>query len=125
MKTITDKEMELSIARMLRFGVILSAVLVSLGGIVYLRHPLLTAPAYGHFVLESGPLRRIPAVLRGTLHLDAKSIIEFGILLLIATPILRVGFCIAGFVRQKDRLYVLISTSVLLILIYSLIQGGR
>lgn len=125
MKTMTDKEMELSIARMLRFGVILSAVLVSLGGILYLRHPWLAAPTYGHFVPESEHLRGIAAVLRGVLRLDAKSIIEFGILLLIATPIVRVAFCIVGFARQRDRLYVLISTSVFVILVYSLIQGGR
>jgi len=125
MRTITDKEMELSIAGMLRFGVSLSAVLVFVGGVLYLRHPWLTAPTYGRFVAESEPLRGIAAVLRGALHLDAKSVIELGILLLIATPIVRVAFCIVGFARQKDRLYVLISTAVFAILIYSFIQGGR
>jgi uncharacterized membrane protein len=125
MKAITDKEMELSIAGMLRFGVSLSAVLVFLGGILYLRHPWLKAPAYEHFVAEREHLRGIAAVLRGALHRDAKSVIELGILLLIATPIVRVAFCIVGFARQKNRLYVFISTSVFAILIYSLIQGGR
>jgi uncharacterized membrane protein len=36
-----------------------------------------------------------------------------------------VAFCVAGFARQRDRLYIVISSSVLLILIYSLIQEGR
>lgn len=125
MKTLTDKEMELSIARMLRLGVSLSAVIVFLGGVLYLRHPWLKAPIYGRFVEESEPLRGIAAVLRGALYLDAKSIIDLGILLLIATPILRVAFCVVGFAHQKNLLYVLISTSVFAILIYSLIQGGR
>jgi uncharacterized membrane protein len=125
MKTFTDKEMELSVAGMLRLGVSLSAVLVFLGGVLYLRHPWLKPATYGRFVAKTEPLRGIAAVLRGALHLDAKSVIELGILLLIATPIVRVAFCIVGFARQKDRLYVLISTSVFAILIYSLIQGGR
>jgi uncharacterized membrane protein len=125
MKTLTDKEMELSIAGMLRFGVSLSAVLVFLGGVLYLRHPWLKAPTYGRFVAESEPLRGIGAVLRGALHLEARSVIELGILLLIATPVVRVAFCIVGFARQKNGLYVFISTSVFAILIYSLIQGGR
>jgi hypothetical protein len=36
----------------------------------------------------------------------------------------RVAFCVVGFARQNDRLYVLISMSVFAILIYGL-QGGR
>jgi uncharacterized membrane protein len=122
---MTDKEMELSIAGMLRFGVSFSAVLVFLGAVLYLRHPWLKAPAYGSFVAESEPLHALARVFRGAIHLDAKSVITLGILVLIATPILRVAFCVVGFARQKDRLYVLISTSVFAILIYSLIQGGR
>jgi uncharacterized membrane protein len=37
----------------------------------------------------------------------------------------RVAFCVVGFARQQDRLYIVISSSVLVILLYSLIQGGR
>jgi uncharacterized membrane protein len=124
-KSMTDKEMELSIAGMLRFGVSFSAVLVFLGGILYLRHPWLKAPTYGRFVAESEPLHALASVFRGVIRLDAKSVITLGILVLIATPIFRVAFCVVGFARQKDKLYVLISTSVFAILIYSLIQGGR
>jgi uncharacterized membrane protein len=99
--------MELSIAGMLRFGVSLSAVLVFLGGgVLYLRHPWLKAPADGRFVAEREHLRGIVAVWRGASHLDAKSVIELGILLLIATPIIRIALCIVGFARQKNRLYV-------------------
>jgi uncharacterized membrane protein YfcA len=39
--------------------------------------------------------------------------------------ITRVVFCVADFARQKDRLYVLISSTALVILICSLFQGGR
>jgi len=122
---MTDKEMELSIAEMLRFGVSFSAILVLVGGILYLRHPWLTAPSYGHFVAKSEPLNAVSSVLRGAIHLDAKSVVTLGILVLIATPIVRVTFCVVGFVRQKSELYLLISTSVFAVLIYSLIQGGR
>jgi uncharacterized membrane protein len=57
--------------------------------------------------------------------LDAEGVIETGLILLIATPVARVAFCIAGFLRQKDWLYIAVSTVVLGILIYSLIQGGQ
>ena len=125
MKAITDKQMEISIGRMLRVGVTISASIVFLGGLLYLRKPWGAAPYYSHFVAERESLPDIMGVLRGASHLNAESIIQLGLLLLIATPIIRVVFCVAGFARQKDRLYVLISTTVLVILIYSLFQGGR
>jgi uncharacterized membrane protein len=43
-----------------------------------------------------------------------------GLLVLIATPVARVGMCIVGFLFEHDRLYLAISTVVLLILLYSL-----
>ena len=125
MRAITDKQMEASIGRMLRVGGTISAAIVFLGGILYLRDPLTKAPDYSHFVTERESLPNIVGVLLGAAHLNAGSIIQLGILLLIATPIARVVFCIAGFARQKDRLFVFISSSVLMILIYSLFQGGR
>ena len=125
MTAITDKQMEASIGTMLRVGVTISAAVVFIGGIFYLREPITNAPDYSHFVAQRESLLNILGVLQGVAHLNAGSIIQLGILLLIATPITRVVFCIAGFARQKDRLYVLISASVLLILIYSLFQEGR
>ena len=46
--------------------------------------------------------------------------IQLGLLFLIATPIVRVGFSVFAFARQKDRLYVAVTLTVLAILIYSL-----
>jgi uncharacterized membrane protein len=125
MRGITDKQMEASIGRMLRVGVTTSAAIVLLGGILYLRQPSTKAPDYSNFIAQREWLPNIVGVLQGAAHLNAGSIIQLGILLLIATPITRVAFCIAGFARQKDRIYILISSSVLVILIYSLLQGGR
>jgi uncharacterized membrane protein len=119
---LTDKQMESSIATMLLAGVTLSAILVFFGGILYVLHAPKTVPNYGHFSGESTTLRSISGVLRGAIHLDAKSVIELGVLFLIATPIIRVAFCVVGFARQRDRLYVVISASVFVILIYSLIE---
>ncbi len=125
MQVFTDKQMDLAIGKLLRFGVIFSAILVCFGGVLYLRNPLRSAPKYGHFLAESTSLRRVAGVLHGAVHLNANSVIQLGLLFLIATPIARVAFCIFGFARQRDRLYIVISSSVLLILIYSLIQGRR
>ena len=125
MQVFTDKQMDLAIGKLLRFEVIFSAIIVFFGSVLYLRNPIRSAPKYGHFLAESTSLQRIAGVLRGAVHLDANSVIQLGLLFLIATPVARVAFCVAGFARQRDRLYIVISSAVLLILIYSLIQGGR
>ena len=125
MQAFTDKQMELVIGKLLRFGVILSGALVSFGGLLYLQHPFRSARKYNHFLAQGTSLQGIAGVMHGAVHLDANSIIQLGLLSLIATPVTRVAFCILGFARQRDRLYIVISSSVLVILIYSLMQGGR
>ena len=120
----SDKEIDLSVAAMLRFGVTLAAVLVAIGGLLSLRHPRQAEPNYRHFHATAA-LSSIASIVHGAVHLDPQSIIQLGLLLLIATPVARVVFCVVGFGRQRDRLYVAISATVLAILLYSLIKAGR
>jgi uncharacterized membrane protein len=120
----TDKEIDLSVAAMLRFGVTLAGVVVFLGGLLSLRHPRRAVPDYLHFHPDAA-LSTIASIVRGAFHLDPPSIIQLGLLLLIATPVVRVIFCVVGFARQRDRLYVAISATVLAILLFSLIKAGR
>ena len=53
-----------------------------------------------------------------------RGLIQLGLLLLIATPIARVVFSVAGFARQRDWLYVAITLIVLTLLGYSLLAGS-
>ncbi len=124
MAAFTDKEMEIEIGHMLRIGVSLSALVVFVGGILYLRSEV-QLPDYVHFHAMADHLRTIGGVFHGVARFDAASVIQLGILLLIATPVVRVVFCIVGFARQRDRLYVAVSALVLAILIYSLMSGAR
>ena len=125
MAEFTEKEFEGSIARMLRAGVSLSAVIVVIGGILYLLHPSMAMPDFTHFHPSQASLRTIAGIVRGTLHMDAVSIIQLGLLVLVATPVARVAMCIVGFARQRDKIYVGISIGVFAILMYSIIRGGR
>jgi len=122
MAELTDKEMEIEIGLMLRIGVSISAAVVFLGGVLYLIRET-ALPDYAHF--HPDRLRTLTSVFHGVAHFDASSVIELGILLLIATPVVRVVFCVVGFARQRDRLYVAVSGLVLAILIYSLVSGNR
>jgi uncharacterized membrane protein len=116
----TDKDIDNSVANMLRFGVTLSALVVLAGGVLLLLHPFAAIADYTHFHRPGPALRTISGVTSSAAHRHAAGIIQFGLLLLIATPVVRVVFCVIGFARQRDRLYVVISSIVLVVLLYSL-----
>ena len=116
----TDQDLDVSVAAMLRFGVTLSAVVVLIGGLMYLRHPWSAIPMYSQFEAAGPSLRTLSGIFQSATQPNAKSVIQAGLVLLIATPVARVVFCIIGFARQRRLLYVLVSTLVLIILTYSL-----
>jgi uncharacterized membrane protein len=120
MPIYTDHAMESTIGKILRAGVTISALLVLAGGLISLRHPWTRMPDYSHFVRERASLDTVSGVFDGIRNLNAASVIQLGILVLIATPVVRVVMCVVGFARQHDRLYVMVSSLVLLILWYSL-----
>ena len=116
----TDQDLDVSVAAMLRFGVTLSAVVVLIGGLMYLRHPWSAIPMYSQFEAAGPSLRTLSGIFQSATQPNAKSVIQAGLVLLIATPVARVVFCIIGFARQRRRLYVLVRTLVLILLTYSL-----
>lgn len=119
----TDQQMDNIIANMLRVGVMTAAAVVLLGGILYLfQHPG-AAPDYSVFHGEIARLRDPGSITVAAFHGQARSMIQFGLLLLIATPIVRVLLCVVGFFSQRDRLYVAVSLIVLCVLLYSVIFG--
>ena len=121
----TDQELDLSVAGMLRIGLSISAVVVLGGGAMLLRHPLVATPNYFQYHAGDPALRSVTGILQGAIDLAPRSVIQLGLLLLIATPVARVLFCIVGFARQRNLLYVAVSTMVLAVLVYSFTEGGR
>jgi len=121
----TDMQMDYAIANMLRFGISLAATLMILGGWFYMQHPTMQPADYAHFHGTSIDMYNLGKVLTGKRLADSTSVLELGIVLLIATPVARVALCVVDFARQRDKLYVAISLGVLLVLLYSLFRGGR
>jgi len=62
----------------------------------------------------------VGSIAHGVVTGDARSIIMLGLIVLIATPVVRVVMCVVGFLFERDKLYVMVSTVVLAILVYSL-----
>jgi uncharacterized membrane protein len=117
-----DTDMQVVIGWVLRIGVILSISVVFIGGMLYLYRHGESVPNYTKF--NGVPnFVQLNGIITGILDLRGRSIIQAGIILLIATPIVRVIFSAIGFVLEKDYLYIGISLLVLLIIILSSISG--
>jgi uncharacterized membrane protein len=101
-------------------GVIISGALILFGGVYYLTQSGFSKPEFHSFNSEPSGLRSIRQIFNGFIHFDSLSIIQMGLLLLIATPVARVAFAVIAFLFEKDYLYVIISIIVLSILIYSI-----
>ncbi|MDQ6800292.1 MAG: DUF1634 domain-containing protein [Acidobacteriota bacterium] len=88
------KDPDIAISWLLRIGVLLSAGLITVGMML-------------HLAGGSG-----------------RMIIIAGLIVLIATPVARVVFSIFIFMREGDRLYVAITSAVLLILLFGFAIGA-
>ena len=119
MNTWTDQRLERIISILLRTGVVLSAAVVLLGGIGYLARHGNESADYHVFRGAPEQYRSVGAILRAMGPSSFRAIIQFGLLLLIATPIARVAFSLAGFAFERDGTYVWITSIVLAVLIYS------
>jgi uncharacterized membrane protein len=120
LKPWSDQRIETLVGIMLRTGVMVAAAIVLTGGILYLIHNRGPRPDYEHFRGEPTQYRTFTGIMHGVAALHPESIIMLGLLVLVATPVARVGMCIIGFLFERDRLYTAVSTVVLLILLYSL-----
>jgi uncharacterized membrane protein len=121
---MTDHEMDQKIAVLLRVGVILAVVVTLAGGSWHLAQTGGARPNLHVFRGEPAELRSVGGVVRGVAEGQAASLIQLGLLLLIATPIARVAFCAYGFASQRDRTYVAITLIVLAALAASLAGVG-
>jgi uncharacterized membrane protein len=115
-------------ATLLRVGVLTSIAVIGLGlGVSFVHHPdylsdpavlaRLTAPgaAFPHALAD------VAAELaqgRGT------ALVAAGLLLLIATPVLRVAASVVGFVTQRDVAFASITLAVLAVLVLSFALGS-
>ncbi|HLJ28765.1 MAG TPA: DUF1634 domain-containing protein [Candidatus Angelobacter sp.] len=117
----TDYELEQIIGNLLRAGVILAAFVVLVGGVFYLFQHGTGRPDYHTFHEPSSDMRSVKGVLRDALALHSRGIIQFGLLLLVLTPVSRVAFSALGFWAEGDRMYVVITLIVLAVLLFSLL----
>jgi len=119
-----DRRIEIILGNLLRIGVLVSAAVVLLGASIYLSRHAHERADYHIFRGEPSEYRTIRGVIQSVVSGRGQGIIQLGLLLLIATPIARVAFSVAGFAIERDRLYVAFTLLVLAILLYSFLGSG-
>lgn len=118
-----DRRLENIIGQLLRAGVLLAAAVVFAGGVLYLVQHQSRAVNYKNFSPGTEELRTLPGIVKLAGSLDSEGLIQFGLVLLIATPIARVALAVVGFQLERDTMYVIVSLIVLSVLLYSLMHA--
>ena len=116
MKDSKIDEIEIIISKSLRAGVALSAIIIFIGLLMFL---ISGNSGYIGNYYPTTPTE----IIKGILLLKPYAIILTGLLSLILTPVFRVGVSIIVFFKEKDYLYVKITTVVFIILIISYVLG--
>ncbi|ADW69685.1 DUF1634 domain-containing protein [Granulicella tundricola] len=120
-KPLNCTVIDAQIGLLLRIGLLCATLVVMAGGAIFLAAHQHSVVSFHTFHGEPASLKSPLLIVEGVLHGQALAIIQFGILLLIATPVARVVFSIFAFLKARDYLYGMIAGMVLLVLLYSLI----
>jgi uncharacterized membrane protein len=124
----SDSELRPVVSAFLRYGVLLAAAVIVIGLV-------LSFVQVGFKTFVSMPRVRVPevstdlttlrTVFRELLPPIPEAVMDAGVLLLIATPVLTVGASTIMFAVEKDWMYVAISGFVFAVLILGFVLGGR
>ncbi|AZA60925.1 DUF1634 domain-containing protein [Chryseobacterium indoltheticum] len=122
-KDFTDIDLNRSVGNLLRLGVILS-VITSLIGFVKLFMEGFQMPRKYKLLDMGTSSEKVWSHFWETLCKgEGMAIIQLGILMLIFTPLMRIIFALIGYLKEKDYVYVVISSIVLAIMAVSFFTG--
>jgi uncharacterized membrane protein len=120
----SDEQVEMWIGGMLRWGVLVAAAVALVGVVFHLATAGRARADYSSFHPVPHGLDTVGGVVSSALALKPAGVGQLGLLLLIATPILRVALSLVAFALQRDRTYVVITSIVLALLLYGLLGPG-
>ncbi len=116
-KKLQDADLELVIGQLLRYGVILSSVIVAAGGVVYLYRHGAEQPQFGQFRGEPDKMKRLAPMWQAILRGEGRPLIQLGLCVLIATPIARIALSVVGYLLERDYLYLVLTLVVLTVIL--------
>lgn len=112
--------------RILKAGIVvqvlvfIAAFITGAGGIAYLVSSGKSIHNYSTFNGVAPFLKSAGGIAKGVLSLNCEAIMQLGVLVLIAIPLIRVTVFLFSFIRERDWIYLLISVIVMGILLFSI-----
>ena len=120
-KSANEKQLEYLLSNLLMYGVLIASSIVLFGGILYLIHHGSEPAEYQIFIGTPSEFHSPIGVVNAVFAGSRRGIIQLGLLILIAIPILRVIISFCTFLLQRNFVYVVITSLVLASLTYSLV----
>ena len=122
----SDLGLELLISALLRTGISISLALIVAGTIVsFVHHPdyIRSAEALARLTRPGMAPHDLREVGAGLAAFRGQALVMLGLLVLMATPVLRVAVSLVSFLRSRDRAFALLTSAVLILLLLSLFLG--
>lgn len=116
------RQMDILISYVLRTGLWLSVIIVSIGGALYLVQN--GSELIHYHTLEHEPEVTVLMILYELRTLTAEGIISLGLFILVLTQVARVILTVIIFIAERDTIFALISLWILTALIYSIFWRG-
>jgi len=123
--------MEVAVSWVLRVGVLLSVAIVLAGlALLFVHHSSYLRFTHGvRYETLTSPSTRFPHTFSGMVTSISKGqgrgVIVLGLVVLLATPVLRVAVGVVGFALERDLKMTLATAFVLLVLMFSIFFVGR
>jgi len=119
--------LEIWISYVLRIGVLISAAIILIGLLLLIVHDPSTGSGTSLHQIVTTEQRvtvRPSEIVHGVAAGDAVSIIQVGIFALILTPVTRVAMTVILFAIEREKIFVLVTLTVFLILLFGLTGLG-
>lgn len=119
---------ELIISTLLRIGVTVSLLTVLAGTVIsFVHHPDYLKGRTNDLSNLTSPREALPhsarEAIEGLKEGRGQSLVLLGLMLLVATPVMRVAISIFAFLLQKDWVFTAITAVVLMLLVLSFVLG--
>jgi uncharacterized membrane protein len=99
--------------------VITAALFVAIGGVLYIIDYGSLTKSYSTFNAVDNHLRNPEEIIQNVISINPRSLIQFGILILISVPVIRVIIFLFSFIIQRDWFYSVTTFIILSVLLFS------
>ncbi|MCS3552821.1 DUF1634 domain-containing protein [Sphingobacterium sp. JUb21] len=121
---MTDKTIQRIIGDVLKYGVRTVLAISTIGGLIFLYNHANEQADYARFTENDRSIIEVVSdVFSGVINMQGRSIIFLAIIILFCTPLIRLLLSLVSFIIEGDKLYVFITTLVLIIIAFSMYFG--